>query len=301
MICENTMETMPGNGGNVAENRRIADNLWRAYTAACQDDIACHEPSTPDDDSSGKAEQLRQRTIALRNELVEHYLPLVKHQAQRLGSKLPPEVDIEDLMSHGLFGLMDAITRFDVGRGILFETFAPRRIGGAMLDYLRSMDWVPRISRTRAKQLNQAILSYQMEFGRPPTQDELAALLGAPKRELDRIISDGSVVGVTSLDRKINWNDSTDDSLFHLIKDRRATNPLSAVQRQDLKEIVTRNLSRSEQLIVVLYYHENMTMKEIGLTLDLSESRVSQMHSSILARLKAQLQSHENELVTMIG
>jgi RNA polymerase sigma factor for flagellar operon FliA len=197
---------------------------------------------------------------------------------------------------------MDAITQFDIGRGVLFETFAPRRICGAMLDYLRSMDWPPRLVRTRAKQLNQAILSHRMEFGYPPTQDELAMLLGTSKQNLVRILSDGNVVGVTSLDRKINWDNSTNESsLFHLVEDRRATNPLSALQRQDIRQIVTRNLTRSERFIVILYYHENMTMKEIGMTLDLSESRVSQMHSSIMERLKAQLQSHENELVAMMG
>ncbi len=233
----------------------------------------------------------------LRNQLMERYLPLVKYNAERIHAKLPDEVDVEDLMSAGIFGLMDAIDAFDLDRGVKFETYCAPRIRGAILDELRSMDWVPRLVRSRSSQIEQAKRKLEMELGRKPTDDELTKKMGVNKAEYDKIRKDAGAVGVVSLSRKWFETDSNKDVReIDVLEDGKQVNPLTAVQKRDLKDMITKGLSRAERLIVILYYYEEMTMKEIGVTLDLSESRVSQMHSSILARLKAQLQHRSTEL-----
>ena len=232
-----------------------------------------------------------------RNDLMEHYLPLVKYNAERIHTKLPDEVDVEDLMSAGIFGLMDSIGSFDLERGVKFETYCAARIRGAILDELRSMDWVPRLVRARSSQVDQARKSLEMQLGRVPTDDEITKKLNVSKEEFSKIRKDAGAVGVVSLSRKWFETDSNKDVReIDVLEDPKQVDPLSATQRHDMKELITKGLSRAERLIVILYYYEQMTMKEIGLTLDLSESRVSQMHSSILARLKAQLQHRGKEL-----
>ena len=232
-----------------------------------------------------------------RNKLLEHYLPLVKYNAERIHSKLPDEVDVEDLMSAGIFGLMDAIDAFDENRGVKFETYCAPRIRGAILDELRSMDWVPRLVRSRSAQVEEARRNLQMELGRTPTEDEIAERMNMKKSEFNKIRKDAGAVGVVSLSRKWFETDSNKDVReIDVLEDAKQVNPLGSASKRDLKNLVTKGLSRAERLIVILYYYEQMTMKEIGTTLDLSESRVSQMHSSILARLKAQLQHRRKEL-----
>ncbi|MEM7681097.1 MAG: FliA/WhiG family RNA polymerase sigma factor [Planctomycetota bacterium] len=233
----------------------------------------------------------------VRNQLMEYYLPLVRYNAERVHAKLPDEVDVEDLMSAGVFGLMDAIDAFDLERGVKFETYCAPRIRGAILDELRSMDWVPRLVRSRSSQVDQARKKFEMEHGRKPTDDELSDKMGVAGDEFNKIKRDAGAVGVVSLSRKWFETDSNKDVReIDVLRDPRQSNPLKVVQKRDLKDLVTKGLSRAERLIIILYYYEEMTMKEIGVTLDLSESRVSQMHSSILARLKAQLQHRSREL-----
>jgi RNA polymerase sigma factor for flagellar operon FliA len=240
-------------------------------------------------------------TEGLRNVLMEHFLPLVKYNAERIHTKLPDEVDVEDLMSAGIFGLMDAIDAFDLDRGVKFETYCAPRIRGAILDELRSMDWVPRLVRSRSSQVDQARKSLEMELGRAPTDEELARKMHVSRVEFGKIRKDAGAVGVVSLSRKWFETDSNKDIReIDVLQDPRQVNPLSVAQRQDLKDLITKGLSRAERLIVILYYYEQMTMKEIGVTLDLSESRVSQMHSSILARLKAQLNHRSKELAAEV-
>src|SRR5215510_12153932 len=233
----------------------------------------------------------------LRNRLVEHYLFLVKYAAERVGSKLPDEVDVDDLMSAGIFGLMDAINAFDLERGVKFETYCAPRIRGAILDELRSMDWVPRLVRSRAHKLDGAAKQLEVELGRAPTNEEIAKRLGVPMGEFEKMAKDASAVGLVSLSRKWFETDSNKDVReIDVLEDKRGADPVREIQRKDLKELITRGLSRAERLIIILYYFEEMTMKEIGATLDLSESRVSQMHSSILMRLKAQMADRRKEL-----
>lgn len=239
----------------------------------------------------------RNKSESLRNRLMEHYLPLVRYNAERVHVKLPDEVELDDLISAGIFGLMDAIEAFDLERGVKFETYCAPRIRGAILDELRSMDWVPRLVRSRAHKLDGASKELEVELGRAPTGEEIAKRLKVSMSEFEKMAKDASAVGVVSLSRKWFETDSNKDVReIDVLEDKRGSDPVREIQRKDLKELMTRGLSRAERLIIILYYFEEMTMKEIGATLDLSESRVSQMHSSILARLRAQMADRKKEL-----
>ena len=233
----------------------------------------------------------------LRNKLIERYYDVVRYAAERMHTRLPNEVDVNDLMSAGLFGLMDAIDAFDPLRGVKFETYCAPRIRGAIFDELRAMDWVPRLVRSRTSKVEKVRKEFELSNGRKPTDDEVASLMNVSSAEYDKLQKDSRPVGVVSLDRKAFESDSSRDVReVDVIEDGRQLNPAELVQRGDLQGLITKGLSRAERLIVILYYYEEMTMKEIGLTLDLSESRVSQMHSSILARLKAQMQHRMKEV-----
>jgi RNA polymerase sigma factor for flagellar operon FliA len=236
-------------------------------------------------------------TESMRNFLVERYHDVVRFTAERMHMKLPSEVDVDDLMSAGLFGLMDAIEHFDPDRGVKFETYCAQRIRGAIFDELRAMDWVPRLVRSRTAKVDRVRKMIEMETGRRPTDDEVCARLNVSKSEFEKLSKDSRPVGVVSLNRKCFESDSSRDVReIDVIRDVRQENPVQVIQKQDLQTLMTRGLSRAERLILILYYYEEMTMKEIGTTLDLSESRVSQMHSSILARLKAQMQHRTKDL-----
>ncbi|MFC1738790.1 FliA/WhiG family RNA polymerase sigma factor [Planctomycetota bacterium] len=231
-----------------------------------------------------------------RNLLLEHYRRLVRYAADRLYSKLPDKVELDDLVSAGTFGLMDAIDAYDPQRGVKFETYCSPRIRGSILDHLRSMDWVPRLVRARAHQLTRAMQSLETYLGRKPTEQETAEELDMNMEEFDRLKRDANAASLVSLDTRFSGeNTEKDIREIDIIKDKKSQNPLIEAQKRDLKNLLTKGLTRAERLIVVLYYYEEMTMKEIGATLDLSESRVSQMHSSIVDRLKAQMHTRKKE------
>ncbi len=231
-----------------------------------------------------------------RNLLMENYLPLVKYTADRIYAKLPDKVELDDLFSAGIFGLMDALDAFDPERGVKFETYCTPRIRGSILDELRSMDWVPRLVRARAHQLERALRTLEAHLGRMPTETEIAAEMNLDMNDFHRLQKDAVATGIVSLSNKFNDSDGEKDIReIDIIEDQKSQNPLLEVQKRDLKGLLTKGLTRAERLIIILYYYEEMTMKEIGATLDLSESRVSQMHSSIIARLKAQMNSRRRE------
>jgi RNA polymerase sigma factor for flagellar operon FliA len=232
-----------------------------------------------------------------RNRLIENFLPIVKYTAERLHTKLPDEVEVDDLISAGIFGLVDAVNAFDPGRGVKFETYCAPRIRGAILDELRSMDWVPRLVRSRGHKLKESLQRLEAELGRRPLEKELAKDMKLSMNEFRKLQRDAHAVGLVSLSRKWFETDSNKDVCeIDVLEDKRSDDPFRAVQRKDIKDLVTRGLSRAERLIILLYYFEEMTMREIGETLDLSESRVSQMHSAILSRLRHQLDKRQKEL-----
>ena len=226
----------------------------------------------------------------LRNRLVEMYLPLVKYNGERIWARLPEGVELDDLVSAGVFGLMDAIDAFDLTRGVKFETYCVPRIRGAMLDELRTMDWVPRLVRSKASKLNEAIKTLEARLGRSPNEPELAKQMDIPLAELEKMILDANAVNLISLNKKWYETDSYKDVReIDILEDKKGEDPTRRIQKNDLMRLVTKGLNRNERLIIILYYYEELTMKEIGATLDLSESRVSQMHSSIVQRLQSQL------------
>lgn len=231
-----------------------------------------------------------------RNALIERYLPLVRYNAERVWAKLPDGVDLNDLISAGVFGLIDAIEAFDMERGVKFETYCVPRIRGAMLDELRTMDWVPRLVRSKASKVEAARKECEAELGRPPTDQEISTKMGLPIDEFEKMKSEAAAVNLVSLNKKWYETDSYKDVReIDIIEDTKGEDPTRGIQKRDLMKLVTKGLNRSERLIIILYYYEELTMKEIGTTLGLSESRVSQMHSSIVGRLKDQLRRRRPE------
>jgi len=225
--------------------------------------------------------------IRLRNALMEMYMPLVKYNGERIWTKLPEGVELDDLISAGTFGLMDAIDGFDLSRGIKFETYCVPRIRGSILDELRTMDWVPRLVRSKATKLNEAKRTLETKFGRPPNQEELASELTVTQPELEKMMFESTATSVMSLSKKWYETDSYKDvNEVDIIEDKRAEDPTQPQFKMDLLRSVTKGCSREERLILILYYWENLTMKEIGATLYLSESRVSQVHSALMKRLR---------------
>ncbi|NBT14207.1 MAG: FliA/WhiG family RNA polymerase sigma factor [Planctomycetia bacterium] len=232
----------------------------------------------------------------LRNRLIEIYLPLVKYNGERIWSRLPEGVELDDLVSAGTFGLMDAIDAFDMSRGVKFETYCVPRIRGAMLDELRTMDWVPRLVRSKASKLNEAVKTLEAKLGRSPSDEEVAEHMQLSREDFEKLLVEANAASLVSLNKKWCETDSSKDVReIDILEDKKGDDPTRRIQKADLMRLVTKGLSRNERLIIILYYYEELTMKEIGATLDLSESRVSQMHSAIVERLQNQLERRRPE------
>jgi len=231
-----------------------------------------------------------------RERLVVAYSPMVKFVAGRLGAGLPSHVDDADLISYGLMGLIGAIERFEPERGIKFETFAMTRIRGAIIDELRSLDWVPRSVRSRAREIEAAQAKLEHELQRAPSEAELAKELGVDEEELQTSLLEIANSSVYALDELWTVSDSSGDqvSLLDTISDPRAEDPQESLATSEVKDRLTEaiaSLPEREQLVVALYYYENLTLREIGEVLGVTESRVSQLHTKAVMRLKSGLQA----------
>jgi RNA polymerase sigma factor for flagellar operon FliA len=230
-----------------------------------------------------------------RERLVVAYSPLVKFVAGRLGAGLPSHVEDADLISYGLMGLIGSIERFEPERGIKFETFAMTRIRGAIIDELRSLDWVPRSVRARAREIEAAQAKLEHELQRAPSEEELAAKLGIDEEELRSSLLDIANSSVYALDELWTISDSSGDSvsLLDTISDPRADDPQESLASSEVKDRLTDGISslpEREQLVIALYYYQNLTLREIGEVLGVTESRVSQLHTKAVMRLKSALQ-----------
>jgi RNA polymerase sigma factor FliA len=230
-----------------------------------------------------------------RERLVVAYSPMVKFVAGRLGAGLPSHVEDADLISYGLVGLIGAIERFEPERGIKFETFAMTRIRGAIIDELRSLDWVPRSVRSRAREIETAQAKLEHQLQRAPTEAELAAKLNMTEGELQSALLEIANSSVYALDELWTVSDSSGDqvSLLDTIADESAADPQEALASTEVKDLLTEAISglpEREQLVVALYYYENLTLREIGEVLGVTESRVSQLHTKAVMRLKSSLQ-----------
>lgn len=223
----------------------------------------------------------------LREQLILEYAPIVKYVAGRLAIHLGQHMDFDDLTSCGIFGLIDAIDKFDMLKGVKFETYASLRIRGAIIDSIRNMDWVPRTLRQKSKKFDQISLQLESELGRSPTEEELAAKLSITVDEVKELIRESALVSLVSLDDYLEQNFDIDFNM-----DDPEDTPEGYFGRQELKEILVnsiQDLTEKERLVVTLHYYEELTLREISKILKVSESRISQIHTKALSKMQGKL------------
>jgi RNA polymerase sigma factor for flagellar operon FliA len=231
---------------------------------------------------------------ALRDRLILTYAPLVKYVAGRLGAGLPAHVEESDLVSYGLLGLIDAIERYEPDRDVKFETYAISRIRGAIIDELRSMDWVPRSVRARAREIEKAIGQLEASLLRPPTDEEIAGKLGVSQEELEESLVEISRSSIAALDELWASPMGSGDAiaLVDTLEDPHSAAPGGEIEQTEVKELIGEAISslpEREKLVITLYYYEELTLREIGEVLGVTESRISQLHTKAILRLKARL------------
>lgn len=234
-------------------------------------------------------EYSRHRTAEVREKLIIEYAPLVKIVAGRLSMYLGYNVEYDDLVGYGIFGLIDAIDKFDYGKGIKFETYASLRIRGAVLDQIRKMDWIPRSLRQKQKKIDAAMSKLELELGRPATDEELAKEIGISEDELLNWQGQANVTNVISLDEFV---DSSGEKNVDSIGVNTFETPEEVMERDELKKLLAESLESltdREKKVILLYYYEELTLKEISMVLEVSESRVSQLHTRALQKMKTKL------------
>ncbi len=243
----------------------------------------------------------KHKTAALREEIIKKYLFLVKYVAGRVAIGLPPNIELGDLVSYGILGLFDAIDKFDVEQGNKFETYAVTRIRGAIMDELRKLDWAPRLLRKRAKNLEKKCRELEEKLGRMASDEELAQFMNVSIDELNSIYSELSSTSFLSLD-EIWQNDEGNKPISRLqtVEDQSMGNQLATLQKIESKEIIAEALNElpeKEKLVMVLYYYESLTLKEIGQVLSVSESRACQIHTKVIIRLRSMLKRKFGDVV----
>ena len=228
-----------------------------------------------------------------RQRLLEQYLPLVRNVAGRMAMGFPKSVELSDLVNTGVIGLIEAMSNFDPDRGVKFETYAVPRIRGAILDELRSLDWVPRSTRAKSREIDRATARLENELGRTPSQRELAKTLKISTSDLFSAVDDVSSATVLSLDELIyKEEDNRQVPRVETLQDRTSESVLGELEKQELKAYLVQaisNLSEQERLVVALYYYEELTLKEIGEVMQISESRVSQIHTKAVFKLRGMI------------
>jgi RNA polymerase sigma factor FliA len=262
--------------------------------------VSTRQPATPDElnELARLWEEFKQNEVSgaragARERLILHYAPLVKYVASRVATGLPASVDQADLVSYGMFGLIDALEKFDPGRGNKFETYAIPRIKGAIIDELRAMDWVPRSVRFKAREIEKAYSDLESIHKRGPTEKEVAARLGVTLRELHDVINQISFVQVLQLDEILSVGSDRGEqvSLLDTLADR-GTDPTTALEGEETRGLLAaaiNSLSEREKIVVTLYYFEGLTLAEIGDILGVTESRVCQIHTKAVGQLRLQL------------
>ena len=236
---------------------------------------------------------------AARDKLIVHYSPLVKYVAGRVSVGLPQNIEQADLVSYGIFGLIDAIDKFDPERAIKFETYAIARIKGAIIDELRSIDWVPRSVRAKARNVEKAYASLESELGRNPSDEEVADRLGISTKDLQQIFSQVSYVGVAALDEVLGGGDRGESSTLGDTIPDKGEGPVAAFEVEEMKQILAQAINRlgdREKIVLTLYYYEGLTLNEIGSVLGVTESRVCQIHTKAVLQLRSRMAEPEPEL-----
>ncbi|WP_231121512.1 RNA polymerase sigma factor WhiG [Motilibacter peucedani] len=236
----------------------------------------------------------------VRERLILHYSPLVKYVAGRVGVGLPPNIEQADLVSYGIFGLMDAIEKFDLERGFKFETYAINRIRGAIIDELRAIDWIPRSVRYKAREVEKAYAALESRLHRSPSEAEVAQEMGIKLEELHQVFNQVSFVNVVALDELISVGGEKGDklSLVDTLEDTRVEDPVMAFEGQETKQLLAgaiNLLPEREKIVVTLYYYEGLTLAEIGQVLGVTESRICQMHTKAVLQLRSRLaEAHDD-------
>ena len=230
-----------------------------------------------------------------KEKLILEYAPLIKFIAQKIAVRLPSNIEFDDLVSSGVIGLMDAIDKYDPSRDNKFKTYAEFRIRGAILDELRAQDWVPRSVREKAKQLERAHVRLEQGLGRPPTEDEITKELNISKEEYFELLNQVKSVSILSLDEAGSFNSSDRKSILSLLESCKIPSPLMELNLKVVKEVVTKaieNLPEKQRLVLSLYYYEDLNLKEIGEVLEVTESRVSQLHTQAVLWLRRKLKNY---------
>jgi RNA polymerase sigma factor for flagellar operon FliA len=256
----------------------------------------------PGEDTVGAAWDDYKQTKAThaRDALILHYSPLVKYVAGRVAVGLPANIEQSDLISYGIFGLMDAIEKFDQARGIKFETYAISRIRGSIIDELRAIDWVPRSVRFKAREIEKAYSALENKLKRPPGDAEIAAEMGITGDELNQIYTQLSSVSLVALDELMSVEGERGDrlSLVDTIEDTRTVSPMEAFESEEMKAILTDAVNRlpeREKIVITLYYYEGLTLAEIGTVLGVTESRVCQMHTKAVLALRGKISESSSD------
>ena len=229
-----------------------------------------------------------------KEKLILEYAPLIKFIAQKIAVRLPSNIELDDLMSCGVIGLMDAIEKFDPSRDNKFKTYAEFRIRGAILDELRSQDWVPRSVREKAKQVERAYAKLDKELGRPATDDEMCEELKCTMDEFHDLLNKSKSVSLLNIDDTATMGRGDKKLMVHLMEQSRSANPYAAVNYKRAQDIIKegiKGLPEKQRLVLSLYYFEDLNLKEIGQVLDVTESRVSQLHTQAIMKLKAKLKT----------
>ena len=240
-----------------------------------------------------------------RERLIVEYAPLIKYIAQRIAARLPANIELDDLISSGVIGLMDAIDKYDGTRDNKFKTYAEFRIRGAILDEIRAQDWVPRSVREKAKLLERVYNRIEQQMGRQATDDEVCKELGINQEEYYDLLNQVRSVSLLSFDDISNFSKADKRSLHNFGESGgRAANPFSEVNVAAVKRLIAdaiQELPEKQRLVLSLYYYEDLNLKEIGRVLDVTESRVSQLHTQAILRLKSKLRGHWDEFVTLMA
>jgi len=234
-------------------------------------------------------------TTENREEVIKRYSPMIKYVANRIAMRLPPHIEVDDLISVGVLGLMDAISKYDSSRGAKFKTYAEFRVRGAILDELRSLDWVPRSIRQKASQVDKVVQGLQAKLRRQPEDEEVAKEMGLSLDQFHETLNETKSIPVFSLeDLGIAKESGDQQSLLDCLAGKADADPQTQIRLVELKEIIAKAidaLPEKERLMISLYYYEELTMKEIGAVLDITESRVSQIHSKAVYRLRTKLKA----------
>lgn len=234
-----------------------------------------------------------------KDKLVLEYAPLIKFIAQKIAVRLPSNIELDDLISSGVIGLMDAIDKYDPTRDNKFKTYAEFRVRGAILDELRAQDWVPRSVRDKAKLLDRTMIDLEAELGRSASDEEVAAKLNMSMDEFHDLVNQVRPVSVLSIDEAATFSSVDKKSILNLLEGTKLNNPFTQLNIKSVKDIVTKaieELPERQRLVLSLYYYEDLNLKEIGKVLRVTESRVSQLHAQAISRLRAKLtQVFENK------